>query len=215
MPLIRQKKSRWASLWSVLLSTSCDARLTSVSSDSLVQIGTKFVTQYYGVRHGMPKHLHRFYAAEQSSLNVSGASGPGSRQQARGQRAIHDALVRQGLAHASTQVLSIDAQRSAGGAVMLLVLGRLWTPGSGCSQRAFAQTFFLAQQEDGYCVLNDVLRVGEDAESLLPALGGGSEDETSKGVATEGVVAGDKGIVSAVGDKGSGGGVSVAASPHA
>uniref|UniRef100_J3LX25 RRM domain-containing protein n=2 Tax=Oryza brachyantha TaxID=4533 RepID=J3LX25_ORYBR len=58
------------------------------------------------------------------------------------------------------EIKAVDAQESLGGGVTVLVTGHL--TGSDDVRREFSQSFFLAPQEKGYFVLNDILRyVGE------------------------------------------------------
>jgi hypothetical protein len=58
------------------------------------------------------------------------------------------------------EIKAVDAQESLCGGVTVLVMGHL-TGRNGVS-REFVQSFFLAPQEKGYFVLNDILRyVGE------------------------------------------------------
>jgi hypothetical protein len=67
------------------------------------------------------------------------------------------------------EIKAVDAQESLGGGVTVLVMGHL-TRRTGVS-REFVQSFFLAPQEKGYFVLNDILRyAGEegDAAAMQP-----------------------------------------------
>lgn len=51
---------------------------------------------------------------------------------------------------------SVDTQSSAGGGIIIQVIGEMSNRGE--SWRKFAQTFFLAPQPNGYFVLNDIFR---------------------------------------------------------
>jgi hypothetical protein len=67
------------------------------------------------------------------------------------------------------EIKAVDAQESLGGGVTVLVMGHL-TRRTGVSCE-FVQSFFLAPQEKGYFVLNDILRYsGEegDAAAMQP-----------------------------------------------
>jgi hypothetical protein len=88
-------------------------------------------------------------------------------------QAINEKILSMDVARAEIKV--VDAQESLGGGVTVLVMGHL-TQKTGVS-REFVQSFFLAPQEKGYFVLNDILRyaeeegeVGEDdaAQPLAP-----------------------------------------------
>lgn len=55
-----------------------------------------------------------------------------------------------------TEIYSVDSQYSSGGGVAVQVTGALQAKGR--PKRPFVQTFFLAVQEKGYYVLNDIFR---------------------------------------------------------
>jgi hypothetical protein len=76
---------------------------------------------------------------------------------------------------------SVDAQSSANGGIIIQVIGEMSNRGE--PWRKFVQTFFLAEQPNGYFVLNDIFRFlkeetvdssNEDREDELPA-----QDSTS------------------------------------
>lgn len=62
------------------------------------------------------------------------------------------------------EIRTADAQKSYKDGVTVLVTGSL--TGKDNLKRKFAQSFFLAPQEHGYFVLNDVFRYVDDTESL-------------------------------------------------
>ena len=65
-----------------------------------------------------------------------------------------------GMPVTKAEIKSVDCQESLGGGFTVLVTGH-FTGGDGV-RREFMQFFFLAPQENGYFVLNDMLRyVGE------------------------------------------------------
>jgi Ras GTPase-activating protein-binding protein 1 len=66
------------------------------------------------------------------------------------------------------EIKAVDAQESLGGGVTVLVTGHL--TGSDDVRREFSQSFFLAPQEKGYFVLNDILRYvgGEGDQEVEP-----------------------------------------------
>jgi hypothetical protein len=73
-------------------------------------------------------------------------------------QAINDKIVSMGITRA--EIKAVDAQESLCGGVTVLVMGHL--TGRTDVGREFVQSFFLAPQEKGYFVLNDILRyVGE------------------------------------------------------
>jgi len=56
----------------------------------------------------------------------------------------------------SSFIHSVDAQSSANGGIIIQVIGEM--SNNGEAWRKFAQTFFLAEQPNGYFVLNDIFR---------------------------------------------------------
>lgn len=62
------------------------------------------------------------------------------------------------------EIKTADAQKSYKEGVTVLVTGCL--TGKDNLKRKFAQSFFLAPQDNGYFVLNDVFRYVEDVEQL-------------------------------------------------
>jgi hypothetical protein len=65
-------------------------------------------------------------------------------------------------------ISNVDSQSSAEGGILVQVLGEMSNKGG--PWRKFAQTFFLAEQPNGYFVLNDVFRyIKEDNDDEAPA----------------------------------------------
>merc|ERR1719311_1010585 len=100
-----------------------------------------------------PEDLHRFHAGPSlshgtlSDFNEAGPEG------------LAAAVAAQGYAGVVPAVDSVAAQESFGGGLAILVTGTLGWPGKPPSR--FAHTFFLARQEKGFFVLNDILRLEE------------------------------------------------------
>jgi hypothetical protein len=65
-----------------------------------------------------------------------------------------------GYSELSAEIISVDAQESFGGGVIVLVTG--FMIGKDDIKQKFTQCFFLAPQEKGYFVLNDVFRYVEE-----------------------------------------------------
>ncbi|CAN6470185.1 unnamed protein product [Victoria cruziana] len=61
-----------------------------------------------------------------------------------------------------SEIKTVDSQNSLNGGVIVLVTGSLL--GQGKSSRKFTQSFFLAPQEKGYYVLNDLFRLLDETE---------------------------------------------------
>uniref|UniRef100_A0A1D2AEZ6 G3BP-like protein n=1 Tax=Auxenochlorella protothecoides TaxID=3075 RepID=A0A1D2AEZ6_AUXPR len=135
------------------LSTSLPILNNQVNTASTVT--SQFVQQFYTVLHQSPKQLHRFYA-DSSIFSVANVAGDGLVHTAVGQRAIYEAVQRLGFEEAVTEIYSVDSQPSAVEGVVVQVSGTLQSRGK--PKRPFVQTFFLAVQEKGYYVLNDIFR---------------------------------------------------------
>lgn len=76
---------------------------------------------------------------------------------------IHERITKIGYDQCKVYINSIDSQSSANGGVIIQVLGEM--SNAGGPYRKFAQTFFLAQQPNGYFVLNDIFRyLKEDSD---------------------------------------------------
>lgn len=118
------------------------------------------MSQYYTVLHSSPKHLHRFYADNSTLTHADVKFEEGqitqSLKTATGQKMIHETVMNLQLEDTVTEIYSVDSQYSLDGAVVVQVTGALQNQ-SGL-KRSFVQTFFLAVQEKGYYVLNDIFR---------------------------------------------------------
>jgi hypothetical protein len=76
---------------------------------------------------------------------------------------IHNKITSIGFEDCKVFIHSVDAQSSANGGIIIQVIGEM----SNRSEpwRKFVQTFFLAEQPNGYFVLNDIFRFLKDPES--------------------------------------------------
>jgi len=104
-----------------------------------------------------PRYLHRFYdqASVQNIVEVT-ENGNVHEESATNQREIHDVILRL-FGEAKARVDHVLSQFSQNGAVMIQVAGTLFRRGRPDS--SFVQSFFLAVQERGFFVLNDLLRI--------------------------------------------------------
>ncbi|KAK8317180.1 hypothetical protein V6Z11_A13G090700 [Gossypium hirsutum] len=109
-------------------------------------IGNAFVKQYYTVLHNDPSHAYKFY------LDLSVLSRPGT-----------DGAMKS-VTTLKAEISFADAQFSLANGVIVLVTGSLI--GKDDVRRKFTQSFFLAPQEGGYYVLNDVFRYVDDKEPV-------------------------------------------------
>ncbi|XP_023642818.1 putative G3BP-like protein isoform X2 [Capsella rubella] len=124
-------------------------------------VGNAFVHQYYHILHQSPEHVHRFYQ-EISKLGRPEENGVMSITSTL--QAIDKKIMALGYGVISAEIATVDTQESYGGGVLVLVTGYL--TGKDCVRRTFSQTFFLAPQEKGYFVLNDMLRYIDEAAIL-------------------------------------------------
>ena len=123
-------------------------------------VGNQFVSQYYTVLHSSPKHLHRFYASNSTLTYVDMIIENGCVTQklkhANGQRMINETFMGLSFTDITTEIYSVDSQYSLDGGVIVQVTGALQEAKG--TKRSFVQTFFLAVQEKGFYVLNDIFR---------------------------------------------------------
>ncbi|TXT15702.1 hypothetical protein VHUM_00205 [Vanrija humicola] len=128
------------------------------------EVGWQFVPQYYNFVNKQPHRLHCFY--NKRSTFVHGEEGEDATP-ALGQQEIHERIVGLGLDQCKVYINSIDSQSSAGGGILIQVLGEM--SNANKPWRKFAQTFFLAEQPNGYFVLNDIFRyLKEDTDEEEP-----------------------------------------------
>jgi len=69
---------------------------------------------------------------------------------------IHEKITSIGFQDCKVFIHSVDAQASANGGIIIQVIGEMSNRGE--PWRKFVQTFFLAEQPNGYFVLNDIFR---------------------------------------------------------
>eukprot|EP00898_Chlorokybus_atmophyticus_P008273 jgi/Chlat1/8447/Chrsp80S07857 len=141
------------------MATADDRPLPSV-------VGRAFVTQYYQVLHSAPRFLHRFYTDDSTFTHAEfGSDTPAD--SVKSQRDIHVKVSGLEYEDSKAEILTVDSQYSLDGGVIVLVTGTLTTKKTPC--RNFVQTFFLAPQERGYYVLNDVFRFLDGGSASAPA----------------------------------------------
>lgn len=142
-------------------------------SISAQTVGNQFVSQYYTVLHSSPKRLHRFYADASTMTHVDVRVEHGSITQnlktATGQKMIQETVMNLNFEDTMTEIYSVDSQYSLSGGVVVQVTGALQNKEG--LKRAFAQTFFLAVQEKGYYVLNDIFRYLLPHSAVLEQVG--------------------------------------------
>lgn len=127
-------------------------------------VGHAFVNQYYNVLHQWPQVVYRFYT-DASRLTRAEAGPDGVVLSARSQVEIHNTVMTMGYEECKAEIITVDSSESFGGSVLVLVTGVMHRNNG---RRNFVQTFFLAPQERGYFVLNDIFRyLDEDPQSVV------------------------------------------------
>ncbi|XAR51658.1 hypothetical protein NMG60_11006347 [Bertholletia excelsa] len=138
------------------------AAQTMTSTPPTAQVvGNAFVEQYYHILHHSPELVHRFY---QDSSVISRLEPSGVMASATTMKDINDKICSLDYKNCKAEIRTADAQDSYKDGVIVLVTGCL--TGTDNIRRKFTQTFFLAPQDKGYFVLNDVFRYVEDSEPL-------------------------------------------------
>ncbi|XP_068665167.1 nuclear transport factor 2-like isoform X2 [Aristolochia californica] len=132
---------------------------TAGSCPSAQVVGNAFVHQYYHILHHCPDLVYRFYQ-EISKLGRHEAEGAMSLVTT--MQAIDEKIRSLDYSESRAEIKTVDAQESLNGGVLVLVTGYL--TGKDNVKRNFTQSFFLAPQDKGYFVLNDIFRYVEDVE---------------------------------------------------
>ncbi|KAF2573023.1 hypothetical protein F2Q70_00001984, partial [Brassica cretica] len=124
-----------------------------ISSSSLgsCSVGSYFVGQYYQVLQQQPDLIHQFYSETSKAIRVDGDSS----ETADTLLNIHNMVM--SLNFTAIEVKTINSVESWEGGVLVAVSGSVKTK-EFSNRRSFMQTFFLAPQEKGYFVLNDIFQ---------------------------------------------------------
>ncbi|KAG7533429.1 Nuclear transport factor 2 eukaryote [Arabidopsis thaliana x Arabidopsis arenosa] len=169
--------------------------MASVAEPSPVDpltVGNAFVSQYYHVLYNMPEHLPRFYH-ENSEVGRVGQDGV-MRNFSTLKDITEELKTLTYGDHESAEITSYDTQASHNGGFLVAVTGYFTL--NERSRRKFTQTFFLAPQEIGFFVLNDILRFANDnAKDTVP--------ETIEGEVVSGINSTRPSDINATGNKGS------------
>ncbi|XP_044502726.1 nuclear transport factor 2-like isoform X2 [Mangifera indica] len=129
-----------------------------------MQVGSYFVGQYYQVLQQQPDLVHHFYSDSSTMIRIDGDST----DSASAMLQIHTLV--KSLNFTSIEIKTINSLGSWNGGVMVMVTGSVKTKDFS-SRRRFVQTFFLAPQEKGYFVLNDIFQfIDEETIYQHPAL---------------------------------------------
>ncbi|XP_076951600.1 nuclear transport factor 2-like [Bidens hawaiensis] len=119
------------------------------------QVGTYFVGHYYQVLQLQPDVVHQFYSDGSTVLRVDGLN----RENATSMLQIL-ALV-MSLNYTGIEIRTVNALESWDRGVLVLVSGSVHVKDYN-RRRNFVQTFFLAPQEKGFFVLNDIFHFIDD-----------------------------------------------------
>ncbi|KAG7955084.1 hypothetical protein I3843_11G053200 [Carya illinoinensis] len=130
-------------------------------SPSAQVVGNAFVEQYYHILHQSPNLVHRFY---QDTSLLSRPDANGNMATVTSMQAINEKILDFNYDDYTAEIKTADAQDSYEKGVIVLVTGCL--TGKDNLRRKFTQTFFLAPQDKGYFVLNDVFRYIEENDLL-------------------------------------------------
>ncbi|XP_016450024.2 nuclear transport factor 2 isoform X1 [Nicotiana tabacum] len=132
------------------------AAAVAQQSVSAQVVANAFVQQYYHILHHSPGLVFRFY---QEISKLGRPEDDGSMSITTTMQAINDKILSLNYGDFRAEIISVDAQESYNGGVHVLVTGLL--AGNDNVVRNFSQTFFLAPQDRGYFVLNDMFRYGD------------------------------------------------------
>ncbi|QSS56748.1 NTF2 and RRM domain-containing protein [Histoplasma capsulatum var. duboisii H88] len=122
------------------------------------EVGWFFVEQYYTTLSRNPEKLHLFYSRK--SQFVSGMEAE-KVTVAVGQKAINERIKELDFQDCKVRVLNVDSQASFDN-ILVSVIGEISNKSE--PSRKFVQTFVLAEQPNGYYVLNDIIRYLADEE---------------------------------------------------
>ncbi|KAF8388288.1 hypothetical protein HHK36_026954 [Tetracentron sinense] len=118
-------------------------------SVNAIQVGSYFVEQYYQFFQQQPDFVRHFYTDASSMLRIDGSSS----ESASATEQIHTLIM--SLNFTGIEIKTAHSLESWSGGVVVMVSGSVQTKDFN-GRRKFVQTFFLAPQEKGYFVLNDI-----------------------------------------------------------
>eukprot|EP00210_Caulerpa_lentillifera_P003505 g3344.t1 len=141
-------------------STPSSTAMTPQTKDALTSsraVAEQFCHQYYTVFSSYSRYLYRFYdKSSVQSITEIFEDGTSKQEFANTQKAIQDAIARL-FSEARAHYEHVNSQFSQNGGVLIQVSGTLSRKGH--KESNFVQSFFLAVQERGFFVLNDILNI--------------------------------------------------------
>lgn len=125
-------------------------------------VGNAFVQQYYHILHTSPELVYRFY---QESSKLSRPAPNGVMETVSNMQEINEKILAMDYSELKAEIKTVDAQESLEHGVIVMVTGYL--TGKDLVKKDFTQSFFLAPQDKGFYVLNDLFRyVDENVEPI-------------------------------------------------
>lgn len=139
------------------------------------EVGWYFVEQYYTTLSKSPERLYLFY--NKRSQYVSGVEEE-KVNVCLGQKAINERIKALDFKDTKVRVTNVDSQGSDAN-IVIQVIGEISNQGQ--PHKRFCQTFVLAEQTNGYFVLNDIFRYlteepEEDEDAQEPVAADGLEE---------------------------------------
>ncbi|KAM7527344.1 hypothetical protein LguiB_030754 [Lonicera macranthoides] len=125
------------------------------ASVGAVQVGSYFVQQYYQVLQQQPDFVHHFYKDASTMVRIDGDAN----DSASAILQIHTLVM--SLNFTGIEIKTINSLESWSGGVLVVVSGSVKSKDFS-GWRKFVQSFFLAPQENGYFVLNDVFHFASE-----------------------------------------------------
>ncbi|XP_076926739.1 nuclear transport factor 2-like isoform X2 [Bidens hawaiensis] len=138
------------------------AAQTESTTPSVQVVGNAFVEQYYHILHHSPDMVHKFY---QDSSFISRPDEDGAMITVTTMQGINDKICSLDYTAYKAEIKTADAQESYKDGVVVLVTGFL-TRKEDNRRKKFIQSFFLAPQDKGYFVLNDVFRYVDENKPM-------------------------------------------------
>ncbi|KAL6535179.1 hypothetical protein OROMI_026553 [Orobanche minor] len=123
------------------------------------QVGTYFVGQYYQMLQSQPDCVFQFYSDSSTMLRVEG----NTTDTAIAMPQIHHLIM--SLNYTGIEIKSTHSLESWNGGVLVMVSGSVHVKDFN-GRKKFVETFFLAPQENGYFVLNDILHYVDEEKNL-------------------------------------------------
>lgn len=123
----------------------------ATSHVNAMQVGSYFVGQYYKILQTQPELVHQFYNEGSSITRVDGDLTDSASEMLQ----IHTLIT--SLKFSVIEIKTINSLNSWNGGLLVMVSGAVKTTDFN-DRRKFMQTFFLAPQDTGFFVLNDIFQ---------------------------------------------------------